>query len=120
MNHLLLYATLLVSSTIASAQTLNIYNWSDYQPQRVIDHFTRETGITVNYITYESNEEMYEKVKASGGEFDLIVPSTYFVSKLEKEGLLLPIDKSRLKNYKNLDQRLLNLPHDPRSEYSVP
>lgn len=115
-----LFTALLLTSTITPAQTLNIYNWSDYLPQRVIDHFTRETGITVNYISYESNEEMYEKLKASNGEFDLIVPSTYYVSKLQSEGLLLPLDRAKLTNYENLDSRLLNLKYDPRGEYSVP
>lgn len=120
MKRLILIASILLGSAAAQAETLNVYNWSDYLPQRVIDLFARESGITVNYITYESNEEMYEAVKASSGEYDLVVPSTYYVSKMQAEGLLQAIDKKRLKNYENLDPRLLNLQHDPRSEYSVP
>jgi len=122
MKRLFLFASLMLGITTAHAEgeTLNLYNWSDYMPERIIDLFSRETGIKVNYITYESNEEMYDNVKASNGEYDLIVPSTYYVSKMQAEGLLQEIQKTRLKNYENLDERLLNLPHDPRSEYSIP
>lgn len=120
MKRLFLFVLMLLGSAIAQAETLNIYNWSDYLPQRIIDLFSRETGITVNYITYESNEEMYDNIKASNGDYDLVVPSTYYVSKMQKEGLLQPINKGQLANYENLDERLLNLKHDPQSEYSVP
>jgi spermidine/putrescine transport system substrate-binding protein len=63
---------------------------------------------------------MYDHVKASNGEYDLVVPSTYYVSKMEKEGLLLLINKAQLKNFDNLDERLLSLKHDPKNEYSIP
>lgn len=120
MKRPLLVAALMLVSTFAHAETLNLYNWSDYLPQRIIDLFSRETGITVNYIPYESNEEMYENIKGGNGEYDLVVPSTYYVSKMQQEGLLQPIDKKKLQNYEYLDERLLNLAHDPRSEYSIP
>lgn len=120
MKRPLLVAALMLVSTFAHAETLNLYNWSDYLPERIIDLFSRETGITVNYISYESNEEMYENIKGGNGEYDLVVPSTYYVSKMQQEGLLQPIDKKKLQNYEYLDERLLNLAHDPRSEYSIP
>jgi spermidine/putrescine transport system substrate-binding protein len=120
MKRTILLSALLLSTSITQAETLNIYNWSDYLPERVTDLFTRESGITINYITYESNEEMYDHVKASNGKYDLVVPSTYYVSKMQKEGLLQPIDRARLKNFKNLDERLLNLRHDPTGEFSIP
>ncbi len=115
-----LFGLLMLVTPLAQAQTINIYNWSDYLPERIIELFTRDTGIKVNYISYESNEEMYEKVKASQGEFDLVVPSTYYVSKMASEGLLQTLDREQLPNYQYLDPRLLNLQHDPRGEYSIP
>lgn len=120
MQRLLLLVSLLLTSIVAKAQTLNIYNWSDYLPESVITQFKYATGIEINYITYESNEEMYDKIKAGGGEYDLVIPSTYYVSKMQKEGLLQLIDKGKLKNFNNLDPRLLNQQHDPNNEFSIP
>ena len=44
-------------------QVLNLYNWSEYMPQEVLDRFTEETGIQVVYTTYDSNEAMYARLK---------------------------------------------------------
>ena len=49
--------------TAASSETLNLYNWSEYMPQEILDGFTKETGIKVNYTTFDSNEAMYAKLK---------------------------------------------------------
>src|SRR5690606_222132 len=77
-------------------------------------------GIKVIYSTYESNETMYAKLKAHPEGYDLVVPSTYFVAKMRDEGMLQKIDKSKLSNFKNLDQDYLNKPFDPNNEYSIP
>ena len=75
-------------------KVLNIYNWSEYIPQDVLDQFTEETGIKIVYSTYESNEAMYAKLKLLKGEgYDLVVPSTYFITQLKNDGLLQPINK---------------------------
>lgn len=90
-------------------------------PQSVIDGFEKETGINIKYSTYDSNEAMYAKIKSDKeSSYDILVPSTYFVNKMSKEGLLAKIDKSKLKNFKNLDDNLLYKPFDPKNDYSVP
>lgn len=100
---------------------LVIYNWSEYMPQAVLDQFTQETGVKIQYSTYDSNEAMYAKVKTLKGEgYDIVVPSTYFVDRLRREGLIQKIDKTKLKNFGNLDPKLLNRPYDPNNEYSIP
>jgi spermidine/putrescine-binding protein len=72
----------------------------------LLEQFTKETGIKVIYSTYESNETMYAKLKTyKDGAYDLVVPSTYFVDKMRKEGMLQKIDKSKLTNFSNLDPR---------------
>ncbi|MBU1642570.1 extracellular solute-binding protein [bacterium] len=120
MKHLLLLLTLAL--TLFGAQKeLIVYNWSEYMPDSVIEAFEKESGIKVRYSTYDSNEAMYAKIKTAGAEsYDILVPSTYFVNKMSKEGLLAKIDKSKLKNYANLDPRLLGKAYDPKNEYSVP
>ena len=120
MKKLLLILTMALGLHAADNE-LVVYNWSEYMPESVIESFERETAIKVKYSTYDSNEAMYAKVKAAGtGNYDLIVPSTYFVNKMSREGLLAKIDKSKLKNYGNLDPKLLGKPYDPKNDYSVP
>ncbi|WNJ95163.1 extracellular solute-binding protein [Vibrio ruber] len=101
-------------------QTLYFYNWSEYIPSEILQEFTKETGIKVIYSTYESNETMYAKLKTQGSGYDLVVPSTYFVSKMRKEGMLQPIDKSMLSHFDGLDPNYLNKSFDPNNNYSIP
>ncbi|WP_425333813.1 extracellular solute-binding protein, partial [Klebsiella pneumoniae] len=97
---------------MAKDQELYFYNWSEYIPSEVLEDFTKETGIKVIYSTYESNESMYAKLKTQGAGYDLVVPSTYFVSKMRKEGMLQEIDHSKLSHFKDLDPNYLNKPFD--------
>lgn len=99
---------------------LNLFAWSEYVPQSVLDQFTKETGIKVNYETYASNEEMLSKLLPGGSDYDLIQPSEYVIEALVKEGLLEPIDFKNVPNIKNLGKDFLNLPHDPQQKFSVP
>jgi spermidine/putrescine transport system substrate-binding protein len=119
-----LWAICLLSSNAFAAEEklLYLYNWSEYMPETVLEQFQKETGIKVVYSTYESNEAMYAKLRLldSNNSYDLAVPSTYYVSKMHREGLLAKIDKSRLKNFGNLDEKLINQPFDPDNSYSVP
>jgi spermidine/putrescine transport system substrate-binding protein len=98
-----------------------VYNWAEYIPEGVLDAFTEETGIEVNYSTFENNEVMYAKLQLQKGKgYDVVVPSTYLVSKMRDEGLLQPIDKEKLSNFKHLDALMLDKPYDPGNAYSVP
>ena len=98
-----------------------IYNWSDYMPAGVLQDFTEETGIEVEYSTYDSNEVMFAKLGILEGRgYDVIVPSTDFVEKMYKEGLLHEIDKELVDNLKYLDKGLLNRGYDPHNKYSIP
>ncbi len=118
----IILASLLLAATLGAAEKeIYIYNWSEYMPDSVIKQFTKETGIKVKYSTYDSNEAMYAKVKTAGGSsYDIIVPSTYFVNKMGREGMLEKIDTSKLKNYSNLDPKLLGKEFDPKNEFSIP
>lgn len=124
MLKILLASLLLLSGAIviaAEQQTLVVYNWAEYLPKKVLQQFARETGIKVQYSTYDSNEAMYAKVKTvKGVGYDILVPSTYYVDRMRREGLLQPLDKSRLHNLGNLNPRLLDQPYDPDNRYSIP
>jgi spermidine/putrescine transport system substrate-binding protein len=122
-RHILYIPFLCLACSIAGGGTpeLVLFNWSDYLPQEVLEQFTRETGIRVRTTTYDSNEAMYAKLKLlGGGGYDIAFPSSYFVDKMRKEGLLSRIDKGKLPNFTNLDPRQLDQPFDPGNLYSVP
>lgn len=99
---------------------INLFAWSEYVPQSVIDGFTQETGIKVNYETYASNEEMLAKLVSGAQRYDLIQPSEYTIEALIREKQLRPIDWSKVPNAKNIAPQFKNLPHDPEQKYSVP
>lgn len=108
------------SSTNEEAKKLNVFCWSEYIPQSVIDQFSKETGITVSVENYASNEEMLAKLLAGGGTYDLIQPSEYVIEGLIKENLLTPIDHADIPNLKNIAPEFLNMAFDPGNKYSVP
>src|SRR5262249_54207374 len=102
-------------------KTLNVFNWSDYMPNDIVQKFQKETGIKINYSEYDSNETMYAKLKAEPTEsYDVIVPSGYFVQKMRNQGMLQKLDRSKLPNFVNLNPALLNRSYDPGNNYSVP
>ncbi|WP_437288100.1 polyamine ABC transporter substrate-binding protein [Sorangium sp. So ce406] len=99
---------------------LNLFGWSEYIPQEVLDGFTKETGIKVNYETYASNEEMMSKLLAGSTRYDLIQPSEYAVEALIKQNKLQPLDHARIPNLKNIAPTFRNQAHDPELKYTVP
>ena len=103
-----------------AAETLNLFCWSEYIPRTVIDAFEKQTGVRVTVENYASNEEMLAKLLAGGGSYDLIQPSEYTVEALIKAGLLLPLDRDKIPNAKNLDPQFLNLSFDPGNKFSLP
>jgi spermidine/putrescine transport system substrate-binding protein len=118
---LVLAALLSVAAPLAAAaEELNLFAWSEYVPQSVLDGFTKATGIEVNYETYASNEEMLAKLMSGAASYDLVQPSEYTVEAMVKEKLLVPLDHEQLPNLKNIGKEYWGLPHDPKLAYSVP
>src|SRR6185436_20004909 len=103
----------------ANKGALNLYCWSEYVPQSVIDGFTKETAIKVNVENYASNEEMLSKLLAGGAKYDLIQPSEYMIEALIKAGKLQALNLGNLPNLKNLDPKFTKMAHDPEGKYSV-
>jgi spermidine/putrescine transport system substrate-binding protein len=99
---------------------LRIFIWEEYINPEVYRLFEREFGAKVVEDNYGSNEDMRAKLQAGGAVYDLVVPSDYMVTLLKKDGLLLPIDLSRIPNLEYLAARFRNPPYDPDHRYSVP
>lgn len=104
----------------AAKKEINLFGWSEYVPQAVLDQFEKESGIKVNYETYASNEEMLSKLLGGAAQYDLVQPTDYVVEALIKAGKLEVIDFSRIPNMKNVGAEFLRQPHDPEQKYSVP
>ena len=101
-------------------KVLNLFAWSEYVPQAMLDGFTEETGITVNYDAYASNEEMYAKISAGASGYDLVQPSDYWIGVMSREGLLEELDLTKIPNLANADPNLPYDLYDPGHKYSVP
>ena len=115
-----LFLLLLVTTARADDKTLNLFAWSEYVPQEVIDGFTRETGIKISYDTYASNEELISKLRAGGVKYDLIQPSEYTCEALIRAKRLEPIDLSQIPNFKNLLPEYKNMAFDPGNRFTIP
>ncbi len=108
--------------TKAEAPVLNVYNWSDYIAPDTISRFEKETGIKVNYDVYDTNEVLETKLLTGHSGYDVVVPSAFFLERQAREGVFLPLDRSKLPNYHNLDEKLLArlTANDPDNRYGVP
>ncbi len=101
--------------------TLNLFMWTEYIPDSVIEGFEKETGIDVQMQTYSNNEEMLAKVKgSSAGTYDIVCPSDYMVEHMISQDMLLELDQSKFTNLENIDASYLNPSYDPGSKYSIP
>jgi spermidine/putrescine transport system substrate-binding protein len=110
-----------IVSLFSSKKTLYIATWPLLIDARYIQKFEKDTGIKVEMTYFERSEELYSKLKATGGRgYDIIFPSDYTVNLLIKEGLLKKIDRSKLDFWHRLDTRLLGNYYDPLNEYSIP
>ena len=102
-------------------RVVNIYNWSDYIDPKVLEAFTRETGIKVVYDTYDNNEILETKLLAGKSGYDVVVPSGPFLQRLIKAGAFLPLDKAKLKNLGNAWPEIAGrlAAYDPGNAYAV-
>ena len=116
----LLFASL-IATGCSQKPELHIYTWSDYIAPEVIADFEEDFGCRVVIDTFDSNETMYAKLKAGGSGYDIIMPSSYLVSLMARENLILKLDHSKMPNVKkNFDQSFACQILDPQLTYSVP
>ena len=103
-----------------TATELNLFVWTEYIPAETIDCFEEVYGITVNRDEYSTNEEMYAKLSAGGASYDLVMPTDYIVALMIRQGLLQPLDQSKLPIMASFDPNYLDLPFDPGNKYTLP
>lgn len=110
------------STKTTSTGSLKVYNWGEYMNPQVLELFEKETGISVTYDEYETNESMYPIIAKGAADYDLICPSDYMIQKMSDEGLLEPINWSRIPNAKNIDDQYFEFArgYDENNTYSMP
>jgi spermidine/putrescine transport system substrate-binding protein len=125
---LMLALSLPISAAAATDETItiNVYNWGQYISDGTDGYldvnaaFTEATGIKVNYMTYDTNESLYTKLKTGGSTYDIIIPSDYMIARLIEEDMLEPLDFDNIPNYQYVDEAYKNTEYDPDNVYSVP
>ena len=106
--------------------SINVYNWGEYiadgsdGTMDVNKEFEKRYGIKVNYTTYDSNENMYNKLKSGGANYDIVIPSDYTIAKLVQEDMLAELDFSNIPNSKYILDKYKGLYYDPDNKYTVP
>ena len=102
-------------------KVLNIYNWSDYIAPDTIANFEKETGIKVRYDIFDSNEILHAKLIAKNTGYDIVVPGSNWAKLQIEGGLLQKLDRTKLPNWKNLDEGILKkmAELDPGNAYLV-
>jgi putrescine transport system substrate-binding protein len=88
--------SLIAGVTAAQQRVVNVYNWSDYIDPQVLTDFTKDTGIRVQYDTFDANETLETKLLAGKSGYDVVVPTAYFLERQIKAGVFATLDRSKL------------------------
>jgi len=112
------------ATNLAAAQgtrVVNVYNWSDYIEPKVLEDFTKETGIKVQYDTFDANETLETKLLAGKSGYDVVVPTGYFLERQIKAGIFQKLDRTKLKNLGNVWPEVASrlAAYDPGNQYAV-
>ncbi|HML36773.1 MAG TPA: spermidine/putrescine ABC transporter substrate-binding protein [Bacillota bacterium] len=100
---------------------VNIYMWSDYMSDSVVQGFEEETGIKVNFSYMNSSEEATAKLTSGGGDqYDLVMPCDADMTGLIKAGKLAEINLDNIPNFKNLGDAYKYREFDPENKYAIP
>lgn len=107
---------------LASAQggQVTIYNWDTYIAEDTVDNFTADTGISVRYDLFASNDELFAKLREGNPGYDVIFPSNDYVERMATADMLVALDHSRIPNFANIDPAFVDPEFDPGRQRSMP
>ena len=103
----------------AQSKQLNVYNYDTYIGKTTVRDFTKATGIKVRYDLYADNAELFAKLREGNPGYDIIVPTNDTVERLIRADRLLPIDREKIPNFKNLEAGFQDAPFDPGRKFSI-
>ncbi|MCE8512632.1 polyamine ABC transporter substrate-binding protein [Ruegeria pomeroyi] len=118
---LTLTAVVALASSTAFADEVRVYNWSDYIDEELLAKFEAETGITLIYDVFDSNEVLETKMLAGGSGYDVVVPTGTFLQRQIQAGAFQKLDMSKLPNHANMWDQIESrtAQYDPGNEYSI-
>ena len=110
-----------LAGTAQAEGVVNVFNWSDYITDEVLEQFTEETGIRVVYDVYDSNDTLEARLLAGSSGFDVVVPTATFMQRQIAAGVYQPLNRDLLPNLENMDEGLMEAAasHDPGNEHGV-
>ena len=100
-----------------------VYSWGDYIDPATLKDFEKETGIHVILDEFDTNESMFPRVAEGAVHYDVICPSDYMIQRMIDNGLLQPLDFSKLpdaKKYIGKEFFKQAESFDPGNKYAVP
>lgn len=115
-------AALLATTAMAQAQgSINVYNWSDYIAEGILEQFTARTGIAVNYDVFDSNDTLEARMLAGSSGFDVVVPTSDFMQRQIEAGVYQPLNRDLLPNLVHMDPALMELAaaFDPGNQHGI-
>nr|WP_279635237.1 extracellular solute-binding protein [Paraburkholderia lacunae] len=117
-----LTALSVMNAARAADASLNVYNWSDYIAKDTIANFEKQSGISVKYDSYDSDDTLQAKLLAGSSGYDIVVPTSSYMARQIEAGVYQKIDKSKMPNLANLDPALMKMiaDADPGNQYGVP
>lgn len=109
------------SGSSAANGELNLFAFGEMFPQEVLDGFTEQTGIQVNYSTFDTDETMLSRLETSkGGDYDVVIADDYIIKTAIDEGLVSELDKDKIPNLGNVNPVYQGQFFDPEDKYTVP
>jgi spermidine/putrescine transport system substrate-binding protein len=108
--------------SIGKAKNLYLYTWGQYDNPTTFTAWAKGAGFTIQVGSYNSNPALIAKLELAKGTagYDIVVPTGGYVPEMVAKGLIIPLDRSKLPNFKNLDPALLNFPWDRGNKYTIP
>lgn len=101
--------------------TMTLYTWEGMFPPEVLEAFTKETGITINYANFDTDENMLARLEAAGGgDYDVVIADDYIIETVIAEGLAQKLDTKKLSGWGNINPVYQGQFFDPNNEYTVP
>ncbi|MDD3139827.1 MAG: extracellular solute-binding protein [Lachnospiraceae bacterium] len=99
-----------------------VYNWGEYMDPSLLTQFEKETGISVVYEEFETNESMYPKIQSGAIAYDVVCPSDYMIQRMIEHNLLAKINFDNVPNISNIGSTYMKQSQqfDPSNQYSVP
>ncbi|NIY72171.1 polyamine ABC transporter substrate-binding protein [Marivivens donghaensis] len=118
---LLPIAALMAFGSVAAAEEVHVYNWSDYIDEELLDKFEADTGYELVYDVFDSNEVLETKMLSGGSGYDVVVPTGTFLQRQIAAGAFQPLDYSKLPNAENLWDLIKDrtAEYDPGNEYAI-